>query len=271
MRVILVWATIGMLGGSALAQTQTSSSAASVPRALAMAEAAFEYRDFEAVIATLDPWVHPPRIQDPVAMVRARRLLGVSRHITGDERGAREEFAQLLLLDPEQRLDPFVIPPRVIVTFEDVRRQMAPQLVPRPRPEPPDPLEAPPRIVAAPLPKVVALLPFGLNHVAADRSDLGIGMGTAQVVGLAASIVGFVMAGEARAEHRAAWPPSSPEAQSSADAYRGWIITQYAGAALFGLAYGTSVVTHLVEARDAGTPPRPSAPAETQVQLTLPF
>lgn len=227
-------ATLVLLGGAdaacaqATARTSTTPAVATTAEgALAMAEAAFEYRDFEAVVLALDPWVHPPRIEDRAAMIRARRLLGVALHIQSDERAAREEFAQLLLLDPGHRLDPFVIPPRVIATFEDVRRQLAPRLE-RPPPEP----RTNPATPVDPPSSAVAFAPLGINHVLLDEPELGVLFGVLQVAGLALNVAAY-------------WAASETVRGSSER--QGWLIAQGGGLALFGLSYGVSAAWGFVQ------------------------
>ena len=224
---------------SAAAQTSGTSTAtpaledSSPERALAMAQAAFEYRDFAQVIAALDPWVHPPRIGSRARMIVARRLLGVSLHVEGNERAAREEFAQLLLLDPNHRLDPFVIPPQVIATFEDVRRQLEPQLgTPLPRPRS-GPLDLRTVVVEVPHPAVV-WMPFGIPQFVLDEPGTGVVLGLLQVLGLALNVAAFLR-GESL-------PTSGFGVEESPAERDVWLGLQYSGLAVFGLAYGGSVV-----------------------------
>lgn len=173
----------------------TSSAAASpdsAERALALASYAFEYRDFARVVATLDPWVHPPRIADRARLAEAQRLLGISLHIQGNVEGAEAEFAAVLQVEPELRLDPFVVPPAVIDTFERVRASMRPVLdgILRERrrgvpatPEPPAALRLSP---------VFAYAPLGLSHfLALDEPAWGALWLGLQVAGLAANAGGY--------------------------------------------------------------------------------
>ncbi|MBI2376891.1 MAG: hypothetical protein HYV07_23025 [Deltaproteobacteria bacterium] len=97
-------------------------------RAFRNAKNAFEYRDFSKVRQILWPWIHPPRIVDPVIMIEAREILGISLHIEGLVDAAKEEFGQILLSDPNRQLDPFLVPPQVIEAFEETRRALRPTL-----------------------------------------------------------------------------------------------------------------------------------------------
>lgn len=237
--------------------TEPGEAPATPEDALAIAAAAFEYRDFAQVVSALDPWVHPPRIRETSKMIAARRLLGVSQHELGNEREAREEFAQLLLLDPRHELDPFKIPPRIIATFEDVRRDLGPSLEVR------EPAVSGPSPVEVPHP-LVAWLPFGIPQLALGEVGAGVLLGALQVVGLAVNVFAW---------HRGDdFSASDPTAER--DLYLG---LQYGGLGLFGIAYGVGVVhAHgLVEARRRAATALeapPSAPASAFVpQIELRF
>ncbi len=190
-------------------------------QALAVARAAFEYRDFEQVLTALDRWVHPPRITDRVRMTEARVLLGVAHHVLGDEQKAREQFGLVLLLDPSHQLDRFAIPPQVVATFEEVREAMADVLAAR---EP----EERPR-----LPLSVAFLPLGAPQFSVDAPGVGLFLGAMQVVGLALNI-----GAHARAD---SFPRTNPPAEKEV-----WDALQYTGLAVLVLAYGASIAHGLV-------------------------
>lgn len=206
-----VWALgVACVLAVSAAQVDTSTAATESPglrdaeRSVDVAQAAFEYRDFEQVLTLLDPWVHPPRIADPRLMVQARELLAVSRHVLGDERGAREEMAQLLLIAPEHELDPFRVPPQVIATFEDVRQALGPRLgAGSPDPEP-DPSPTTVRIVEVPHP-VLGLVPLGVPQLALGDAPAGALFGGAQVVGLILNIAAYAVADGLPANERDPW------------------------------------------------------------------
>ncbi len=165
--------------------------------AVSGAKNAFEYRDFERVVDLLDPWLHPRRILDPVLAVQARRLLGVSLHVLGRTKEAKEEFSELLLLDPRHKLDPFLVPPAVIQTFENVRASMRPTLdaILRDRgerAEPETPTTGPPTVRLVPIPPLaIALLPVGIPQFAADEPGWGLLWAVLQVGFLTLNLVAF--------------------------------------------------------------------------------
>jgi len=221
-----------------LAALVGSSTTADEATVLRRAANAFEYRDFDRVIALLDPWLHPPRIADDARMVEARRLMGVSLHIKGDVRGAREEFSQLLLLAPAEELDPFVVPPFVIETFETVKQEMKGVLelrAPKPPPPPPPLIVHEPRLVVVPDP-AVRFLPLGLAHflVLEDAKAWGATWLGLQLAGLALNVGSYFAAsgleeGGFLPAHR----------QTDRDVLVGLM---YAGAAVAGGAYVGSVL-----------------------------
>lgn len=238
MRVWFAWAAILALAvspGVAAAQDRPRPEATSETTpadALRVARAAFEYRDFERVIAVLDPWVHPPRIPDPVLMIEARKLLGVSRHVTGDEPRAREEFAQILSADPRFELDAFVIPPRVIETFEAVRKQMSPVLKPL-LGEPDTRDSSTPgavRLVVLPS-RWTAFVPGGVPQFIVDQPELGIALASVQGVGLLMNVIGYFAADQQR---HGIMMASAPQ--------KSWTAVQYVGLTTLLAGYATSVI-----------------------------
>lgn len=221
--------------------------------AVRLAKAAFEYRDFQKVVDTLDPWLHPPRIVDDALEVRARELLGVSLHVLGKPDAAADEFALLLKLDPDHELDPFVVPPRVMQTFEEVRAKMKPALDARrrdnvrSRPLPEAKAQVETRVISLPNP-AFAFLPFGVPQFAAEEPAWGLFWASAQTATLALNIVAYVLA----------------RRELAGPSFDAWRITQYASLAAFagtwagGSAHGLTQIQALrarAEA-DSATPPR---------------
>ncbi len=197
--------------------------------AVELANAAFEFRDFQKVLDLLRPWVHPMRILDDKLKVEARSLMGVSLHLLGRVEEAKEEFGDLLLIDPRHELDPFVVPPEVIATFEGVRRELKPTLDKilaergeNPNPEPPMKL----KLVVVPH-RATAFLPFGVPQFVLDQPGWGASFAVVQTLGLAANIGGWIGASRT--------PPDLP-------AYDRWLAVMYSGLAVAVLAYVGSVI-----------------------------
>jgi len=70
-----------------------------------------------------------PDLPEPVA-IEAWRILGLAEYQLGDKRAAREAFVHLLSIDPDQTLDPFLVPPPVVEFFDKVRAEAEPELGP---------------------------------------------------------------------------------------------------------------------------------------------
>ena len=179
--------------------------------AVEQAKNAFEYRDFERVVKLVYPWLHPRRILDRTLAIDARRLLGVSLHVLGRDDESREEFAELLLLDPRHKLDPFLVPPAVIQSFEDIRISMKPTLdqilleqglEPAKKPIPAGPLTVTP--VAVPS-LALAMLPVGIPQFAADEVGWGLLWAVLQVGFLSLNFVAFDQAGQNNGGSFNAW------------------------------------------------------------------
>jgi hypothetical protein len=229
--------------------------------AVANATNAFEYRDFKKVIDVLKPWLHPPRIQNRDQRIAARRLLGVSLHVEGDVAGAREEFSQLLLEDPTHKLDPFVVPPPVIETFEAVRREMKPTLdrILRERGQRLEDPSLPRVVVVATANRFVALAPFGVPQFQLDEPGLGITFLSVQAAALAANVTGYF---RAKAIHDAGGNDSA------------WLAVMYGGLVAFGVSWVASAILGNVELADYNkvllqAPPRGAPPPGGVLTLTF--
>jgi hypothetical protein len=70
-----------------------------------------------------------PEPPEPEA-VSAYQMLGISEWHLGDLAQARSAFVSLLSVDPDHKLDPFLVPPAIVEFFEDVRREHEPTLGP---------------------------------------------------------------------------------------------------------------------------------------------
>lgn len=227
MRGVLVALMVLSAPARGLAQEEP----ADAETAVSLARAAFEFRDFEKVVSVLRPWVRPMRIRAPELKIEARALMGVSLHLLGRIDAAKEEFGELLLLDPKHELDPFVVPPEVIATFEAVRRELRPILdeILAERGEKPPPEEPPVelRLVTVPHP-ATAWLPLGVPQFLMDEPGWGAVFALTQTLGIAGNVAAY-FAGNA------ASTPMDPSP-------RRWVAVQYAALATTLIAYAGSVI-----------------------------
>jgi tetratricopeptide (TPR) repeat protein len=70
-----------------------------------------------------------PAPSRPVAL-DAWRILGLATYQLGDKEASRAAFRELLFLDPDQVLDPFLVPPAIVEFFDRVRAEAEPELAP---------------------------------------------------------------------------------------------------------------------------------------------
>jgi len=54
--------------------------------------------------------------------VEAWRILGLAEYQLGDQSAARDAFIQLLSVNPDYALDPFLVPPNIVDFFDRVKR-----------------------------------------------------------------------------------------------------------------------------------------------------
>jgi hypothetical protein len=90
----------------------------------------FEFGSFAEAAGTIRAWLaeHPDASGDEA--IEAYRMLGISELKLGDVPQARSAFVSLLSLDPDYALDPFLVEPRVVEFFDQVKREHEPALAP---------------------------------------------------------------------------------------------------------------------------------------------
>jgi len=104
--------------------------AAALPPDLKRARDRFEFGAWADSAAIVRQYLaaHPePAEADALA---AQQILGISEWHLGDRNQARSAFVSLLSIDPEHKLDPFLVPPAIVEFFEDVKREHEPTLRP---------------------------------------------------------------------------------------------------------------------------------------------
>jgi hypothetical protein len=90
----------------------------------------FEFGAWADAAGTVRAWLSEhPDASGPEA-VDAYRMLGISELKLGDLVQARSAFVSLLSVDPDYALDPFLVEPRVVEFFDQVKREREPALAP---------------------------------------------------------------------------------------------------------------------------------------------
>jgi hypothetical protein len=70
-----------------------------------------------------------PDLPEPLAL-EGLRILGLAEYQLGNRAASKEAFLRLLRLDPDQSLDPFLVPPPIVEFFDQIRTEAEPQLAP---------------------------------------------------------------------------------------------------------------------------------------------
>ncbi len=89
---------------------------------------AYEYGDYKTAIQLAkSALMHDLLPEQEKEMLM---LLGLCQYLQKQYSKAKQTFEQLLLKDPDYKLDPLYVPPQIIDFFDDLRKQMEPQLRP---------------------------------------------------------------------------------------------------------------------------------------------
>lgn len=90
----------------------------------------FEFGSFAEAAGTIRAWLaeHPDASGDEA--IEAYRMLGISELKLGDGAQARSAFVSLLSLDADYALDPFLVEPKVVEFFDQVKKEHEPALAP---------------------------------------------------------------------------------------------------------------------------------------------
>lgn len=94
------------------------------------ARATYEYGDYARAEKLLSALVEVGRFDSETLAAEAFRLLGLSRFFLGRKAEAVNAFLEMLYLDPDYELDPFLVPPAAVAFLEQVKKDHAAQLEP---------------------------------------------------------------------------------------------------------------------------------------------
>lgn len=104
--------------------------ALAAPPEMKRAKDRFEFGAYAETAAILRQMLaRGPELGDAEA-VDAHRMLGISEFQLGDRAGARASFVNLLSVEPDFALDPFLVPPAVVEFFDSVKKEHEPALAP---------------------------------------------------------------------------------------------------------------------------------------------
>jgi hypothetical protein len=83
----------------------------------------------DAAAAARELLARDQALPDPIAL-EAWRILGLAEYQLGNVPAARDAFIHVLSIDPDQTLDPFLVPPPIVEFFDKVRADVEPELAP---------------------------------------------------------------------------------------------------------------------------------------------
>ena len=236
----------------------------------------YAYGNYEEAILQLQDLLYPMRLNSESQVVEARELLGLCYYLTDRFEQVAAEFAKLLYLNPDHKLDPFSVPPPVIEAFENVRLQLESQLneIREQKVNPTvTPVAKPGPIPNLPAPQVqiiersdfATFLPFGVGQFQNGDKGLGALFASTEAALLALNIAAYFLA---------RYSADSPESIQKL------MVLQYASATLFGVTWSIGVfqarlnfqptITRPVE-RPANLPAAPTAELSGTFQLGFDF
>jgi hypothetical protein len=171
----------------------------------------FEFGEHAQAAGKLRSVLEPIKLKAREDLIVARQYLGACYHLLDDRPNAKKEFALLLALDPNHKLDPEVFSPALVQFFEEVRAEagLKHQQV-SPVPPPPPPVIAPPPPVVTPPPPpppqvttpapadhspAWSVVPFGVGQFANHHPVRGALFATLEV-GLFATAIGTYLSFE---------------------------------------------------------------------------
>jgi len=136
----------------------------------------FEFGEHAAAEKKLFALLNPIKLTSAEDVILARQYLGACYFLLDQRPKSESEFAKILVLDADHKLDPEVFSPALVQFFEDVRSRTGVGLKKQPPPPPDvkDPLTTVPvrdPVVAAPAtpssgkpPFALAFVPFGIGQ-----------------------------------------------------------------------------------------------------------
>jgi hypothetical protein len=100
------------------------------PPELKRAKDRFEFGAYADAAGTLRQMLaRSPALSEPEA-IDAYRMLAIAEYQLGDRAAARDAFVNLLSVDPDYALDPFLVPPPIVEFFDRVKKENESALAP---------------------------------------------------------------------------------------------------------------------------------------------
>lgn len=228
----------------------------------------FEFGEHGKAAEKLAPLLNPIQLASAEDVIVARQYLGACYYLMDQRSRAEAEFAKILALDSEHKLDPQVFSPALVQFFEDVRSRTGLTLKKPPESPPKKAVELP-TVVAPPAPAepplALAFVPFGGGQFN-NRQPI---RGTAFLVGevglFATALATFFMFQDVVAGHEK--PDGTIEFTDRADADHAqalqtvYLTTFYVGLGVVALGIIEALVSYPGEESAAAVAPSSAASA----------
>lgn len=198
----------------------------------------YAFGNYDVAADKLRHLLYPMKLSTDAQVIEARKFLALSSYLLNRPDDVKEEFSKLLYLDPDYQLDPFSVAPAVVDQFEEIRRNLQPELdiirqrkseAKRATPE----IRGVRRIVTTRIierSEVASLLPFGVGQFQNDDIAWGLALCVSQVVLLGANIGSYLWG--LKLQHYSA---------AQRGLVQSLVVTQYASLALFGATWSVGV------------------------------
>ena len=115
---------------AALCLLPAAAGAAPPPNDLKRAKDRYEFGAYADAAGAVRELLSRRKDLPEAEVVEAYRILGLSEYQLGDRNAARSAFVNLLSIDPDYALDPFLVPPPMVEFFDRVKREAEPELAP---------------------------------------------------------------------------------------------------------------------------------------------
>ncbi len=214
----------------------------------------FEFGEHAAAEKKLFPLLNPIQLASAEDVILARQYLGACYFLLDQRPRAEAEFAKILVLDAEHKLDPEVFSPALVQFFEDVRQRTGVTLrradpSPPPSPSPSPSAAGPPLVLTVPParpPLGLAFVPFGVGQFNNHQPVKGALFAVSEIGLVATAITTFVMfrgLGETNAS--GAFEVTDPADQSRAESLQSvFLATLYAGVGIAAIGIVEAVVSY---------------------------
>lgn len=215
----------------------------------------YEFGEHGAAEKKLFGLLNPIQLTSAEDVILARQYLGACYFLTNQRPRAEAEFAKILVLDAEHKLDPEVFSPALVQFFEDVRQRTGVALRKDPTPTPaPTPSPGPGSVIVEPKPDLVlhkpplglAFVPLGVGQFNNRQPIKGTLFAVSEVALITTALVTYGMfQGLGETNPSGAFEVTDPNDQSKAEGLQSvFLATLYAGIGIAAVGIVEAIVSY---------------------------